>query len=246
MAEHAAGPVGGLRDAVTRFAEPRGDERALDVGTGTGPLALALAPLVREVVGIDLVPELLAHARQAAAGYDNVTFVEGDTLALPFPNSSFDLVATSRTVHHVARPELALAEMTRVTRIGGRLLIVDEIASADPLEALAQNRIEHLRDPAHARVLSDGDFRSLFDANWLVLRRFEVAREVHDLDSFLALAGCEGPARQPVHAEVDSLLARGQTAGVDLRRAGDGYTLTLSIAWYLVERRVPPVPTTAI
>src|SRR5439155_6871655 len=90
-----------LAEHVRSFVLPRGDERALDVGTGAGALALALAPLVREVVGLDRVPELLELARERAAALGNVEFVEGDAAALPFPAFSFDLAATMRTLHHV-------------------------------------------------------------------------------------------------------------------------------------------------
>ena len=234
-----------MRDQLRRFAEPRGDERALDVGTGTGTLALALAPLVREVVGLDLVPEMLAHARRGAEGVPNVTFVEGDVAELPFESESFDLVTSSRTIHHVQWPEVAVAGLTRVARTGGRLLVVDQIASADPLEALAHNRLERLRDPAHVRVLADGDFRALFEGNGLVLRRFEVEREDVELDRFLDLAGCEGGGRAAVYAEVERLLAIGQTAGIRLRRTDAGFGLTLSVAWYLLEKTPVPRPTTA-
>ncbi|HKT44959.1 MAG TPA: class I SAM-dependent methyltransferase, partial [Gaiellaceae bacterium] len=67
-----------LAEEVRSFVLPRGDERALDVGTGAGALALALAPLVREVVGVDRVPELLDRARERAAAFPNVEFVDGD------------------------------------------------------------------------------------------------------------------------------------------------------------------------
>ena len=233
----------GIREQLRHFVRPRGDERALDVGTGTGPLALALAPLVREVVGLDLVPEMLVHARRAAEGMPNVTFVEGDVAHMPFEAESFDLVASSRTIHHVPWPGIAIAEMTRVARTGGQLLVVDQIASADPLEALAHNRLEQLRDLSHMRVLPDGDFRALFEVNTLVLRRFEVDREDLELDGFLDLAGCQGEARAGVVAEVERLLSIGQTAGIRLRRLGAGYGLTLSIAWYLLEKVPRPVPT---
>jgi len=138
-------------------------------------------------------------------------------------------------------PEVAIAQMTRVTRAGGRLLVVDQITSVDPLEALAHNRVERLRDPSHVRVLSDQDFRSLFDANDLVLRRVEVEREEWELDRYLELAGCEGEARQAVIDEAEGLLERGQRAGIDLRRSGTGYGVTFSVAWYLLERVSPPL-----
>jgi SAM-dependent methyltransferase len=238
--------LGELREKLVRFVQPRGDECALDVGTGTGPFALALAPLVREVVGLDLVPEMLAHARRTAEGIPNLTFVEGDIAQLPFEAGSFDLVTTRGTIHHVAWPEVAIAEMTRVCRTHGRLLVIDQIASVDPLEALANNRIQRLRDPSHVRVLSDQDFRSLFDVNGLVRRRFDVEREDVELDRFLDLAGCEGEARAAVVAEVERLVSAGQTAGLRLRRSGAGYALTHSIAWYLLEKPPPPRATTAI
>ncbi|HEY6055108.1 MAG TPA: class I SAM-dependent methyltransferase, partial [Gaiellaceae bacterium] len=103
-----------------------GEERALDVGTGAGAFAIALAPLVREVVGVDLVPELLEQARARAP--ENVELVEADGRDLPFPPGSFDLVCSARTLHHAHRPELVVAEMTRVLRPGGTMLVLDQLA----------------------------------------------------------------------------------------------------------------------
>jgi len=107
-----------LAEQVQAFVLPRGDERAIDVGCGAGALALALAPLVREVVGVDRVPELLELARERAPG--NARFVEADATRLKFEDASFDLAGTLRTLHHVRRPELVVAELARVARPGGR------------------------------------------------------------------------------------------------------------------------------
>src|SRR3954447_12249218 len=124
VAERSAHQVGAIREQIRALLSLRGDERAVDVGTGAGALALALAPLVAEVVGVDLVPELLAAAR--AAALPNVTFVEGDATSLPFDDFAFDLACSRRTLHHVARPERAISELVRVTRPGGRLLVEDQ------------------------------------------------------------------------------------------------------------------------
>ncbi|MGI9657468.1 MAG: class I SAM-dependent methyltransferase, partial [Gaiellaceae bacterium] len=75
--------IEGLRSRVVDLLDPLGHEIALDVATGTGPFAMALAPLVREVIGVDSVPEMLEEARRLAENVPNVRFVEGSAYELP-------------------------------------------------------------------------------------------------------------------------------------------------------------------
>jgi len=207
-----------LEKDILRFVAPSGDERALDSGTGSGALAFALAPHVREVIGVDIVPELLEQARKRAERFPTVRFVQGDATILPFEYGSFDLTGTLRTLHHIARPELAVAELVRVTRPGGRVLVVDQIAPVDPIAAAELNRFERARDPSHTRALADVDLRGLFESNNLVLIRAEYEREPRDLDAYLDLAACEGEARETAET-----------------LAPPNYAADLG--WYLLEKR---------
>jgi ubiquinone/menaquinone biosynthesis C-methylase UbiE len=207
-----------LGEEVREFAWPSGDERALDVGTGAGALALALAPLVREVVGLDPVPELLELARARAA--PNTEFVEGDGTALTYPDGAFDLAGTHRTLHHVGRPDLVVAELARVTRPGGHVLVVDQLAPADPAESAVLHEFETVRDPSHARLLTDTELRELFAANRLALLRERSEDEPRELSAYLDLAGCEGHRRTRAEA----------LAAADPRR------LVERIGWYLLAR----------
>ena len=116
-----------------------------------------------------------------------------------------------------------MAQLARVTRPGGTLLVVDQIAPVDPLAALELNRFEQARDPTHARALSDADQRALFDANSLVVRRAEFDTQRRELEPYLDLAGCEGVARDRARALV----------------AADAYTAT--VGWYLLMK--PPLGT---
>ena len=173
---------------VRRLLGPfTGNEAVLDSGCGTGALAFALAPHVAEVVGVDVRADYLEAARAQAP--PNVRFVEGDATALPFGYAEFDIAGCYRVLHHVRRPELAMSELARVTRIGGRLLVVDQLGSVDPLRSLEMDRFEELRDPTHQRLLPDGDIRGYLDANDLVLISSEVVRERLDLERRLDLAG---------------------------------------------------------
>jgi ubiquinone/menaquinone biosynthesis C-methylase UbiE len=208
--------AGELAVQVRDFLPAAGEERALDAGAGTGALAFALAPLVREVVGVDSATDLLDAARRGAP--PNVTFVEGDAAHLPFERGEFDLTATFRLLHHVPRPELVVAELTRVTRPGGTILVADQLGHTDPLVSLEVDRFERARDPSHTRLLPDGDLRALFEANGLVLRRARREQEARDLDAFIAYAGCEGDSAERARALAPS----------------DPYRV--EIGWYLLRR----------
>ena len=178
------------------LAPLRGDERALDVGCGTGALAYALAPLVGEVVGLDASEEHLEAARKHAP--PGCTFVAGDAEALPFPYGDFDLVGCLRVLHHVRRPELVVSEIARVTRPGGTILLADQLGDIDPMRSLELDRFEQARDPSHTRLLPDADIRGYLDANDLVVSANEIVTERRDMERYLDVAGLQGEARERV------------------------------------------------
>jgi SAM-dependent methyltransferase len=186
-----------LAERVRRLLGPfTGTEAALDSGCGTGALAYALAPHVAEVVGIDVREDYLEAAREQAP--PNAQFVEGDAMALPFGYGEFDIACTFRVLHHVRRPELAVSELARVTRVSGRVLVVDQLGSVDPLHSLEMDRFERLRDPTHQRLLPDADVRGYLDANDLVLLTSEVVRERVDLERRLDLGGFSDEERERI------------------------------------------------
>ncbi|MGH3025679.1 MAG: class I SAM-dependent methyltransferase, partial [Gaiellaceae bacterium] len=155
-------------------------------------------PHVREVVAVDSDAAMAERARRHAPA--NVEVLVSDGELLPLDSFSFDVAATLRTLHHTRRPELLVAELVRVTRPGGAILIADQVAPVDPLAAGELNRFERARDPSTTRVLADADLRGLFDSYNLVLRREEITREPRDLDAYLDLAGCDGTEREQARA----------------------------------------------
>jgi ubiquinone/menaquinone biosynthesis C-methylase UbiE len=206
-----------LEERVRRLLAPLApDLRALDAGCGTGALAYALAPHVGEVVGVDESEAFLAAAREHAP--PNCVFVQGDVQALPFGYGEFDISGCVRVLHHVHRPELVVAELARVTRPGGRILVVDQLGSIDPIRSLELDRFERERDPTHTRLLPDADIRGFLDANDLVVLENEVTRELRDVEHFLDLAGLEGETRERV------------------RRSAPGPVYEIEIGWYVARK----------
>jgi SAM-dependent methyltransferase len=220
-ADHADARVEELRERLRRFVHLGGDERVVDVGTGAAAVPVAIAPLVSSVVGVDIVPELLEEGRRRAAGLGNVELVEGDATKLPFDAGEFELGTCVRVLHHVRRPELAVAELTRVVRLGGRVLIVDQVAPGDPLVAIEVDRFERARDPSHQRLLPDNDIRFVLEMNGLVVERAEVRMEKRELDEYLDLAGCEGESRDRA------------------RRLAPAADYQMEVGWYLARRHRP-------
>jgi len=168
-------------DLVVRFARPSSADLALDVSTGAGHNALALAPHVARVVATDLTPEMLAVARRLAAqrGLRNVEFREADVRALPFPDRSFDLVTCRTAAHHYPELGAAVREMARVLRPGGRLVVSDTVSPPDEVADRFLHAVEQLRDPTHVRDWSVAEWRQALEAAGLSVEgHAQVAVEV--------------------------------------------------------------------
>lgn len=108
--------------------EPRPGERVLDVGSGPGFLAAAIAEATGSsgvVSGIDISEPLLAAARKHCAHLAWVEFQQADATRLPFPDHAFDAAISTQVLEYVRDVDAALVEIHRVLRPGGRAVIVD-------------------------------------------------------------------------------------------------------------------------
>lgn len=109
--------------ALAALIDP--DQRVGDLACGTGQVAAALAPFVREVEAVDRSPEMLAAARDRLGAAANVRIHEGELEHLPLADAVLDAAVLMLALPYVAEPARALAEARRVLRPGGRLLLVD-------------------------------------------------------------------------------------------------------------------------
>jgi RNA polymerase sigma factor (sigma-70 family) len=116
-----------LQERLTRLLPWQQEMTVLDVGTGTGYLAGMMAPLVGEVIGVDCAPAMLTRAgeKMVQAGYQHVSFQEGMAERLPLATGSVDVAMCHMLLHHVVSPRTALAELRRVVRPGGYVVIID-------------------------------------------------------------------------------------------------------------------------
>lgn len=147
---HAQGQdLGWLVEALTL----RGTERVLDVATGAGHTAFALAPSAAEVVALDITPQMLEVAQQGAVErhLDTIRFLQGNAQALPCADASFDVVTCRQAAHHFPDVRQGIAEWVRVLKPGGKLALVDSIAPEEEDADRFLQEIEVLRDPSHVR-----------------------------------------------------------------------------------------------
>ncbi|MBN1852647.1 MAG: bifunctional demethylmenaquinone methyltransferase/2-methoxy-6-polyprenyl-1,4-benzoquinol methylase UbiE [Pirellulales bacterium] len=122
------------RRRMVRMVPPRDERPILDVCSGTGDLALAYDRLARyrnlacPIVATDFCPEMLAIGREKVArsgARDRITFIEADTIHLPFDDGQFQIVAVSFGLRNVADTDRGLAEMARVCRPGGQVAVLE-------------------------------------------------------------------------------------------------------------------------
>jgi ubiquinone/menaquinone biosynthesis C-methylase UbiE len=131
-------------DLLVEAAGPRPEEISLDVACGPGSVVAAFAQRLHKAEGLDTTEAMLDEARKLAAreGLRNVAWHRGDVYELPFEHGAFDIVSCRYAFHHLLEPARALAEMVRVCRDGGRIVLCDAFASDDPANAAAFNAME--------------------------------------------------------------------------------------------------------
>jgi ubiquinone/menaquinone biosynthesis C-methylase UbiE/DNA-binding transcriptional ArsR family regulator len=133
-----------------------------DLGCGTGQMTAALAPFVRHVIAVDASAAMLQAAKRRLQGLENVELRRGDLEALPIDDARLDAATLALVLHHLPEPERALAEVGRVLKPRGRLLILDMLPHDRESYRQQMGHVwlgfsdEHLR-----RILVESGFESI-------------------------------------------------------------------------------------
>jgi ubiquinone/menaquinone biosynthesis C-methylase UbiE len=175
-----------LLQLMTECAGVRPEDTVLDIACGPGIVSCFFARQAAHVTGLDIVPAMLERAQrlQAERQLDNIDWRLGQSTTLPFANDSFDRVVTRFSFHHYLEPAAAIAEMKRVCKPGGTVLVAD----VAPREQV-QDRFNHweiLRDPSHTRALTQAELEALGEETGMQLLRRANFRLATDLEELLA------------------------------------------------------------
>lgn len=164
-------------DRLIELTDPRPGQRALDIATGGGHVALAMARRGASVIASDLTGPMLKAARQhiQAEGVQ-AEFAGVDAQHLPFADATLDIVTCRVAAHHFPDAAQFVRECARVVRSGGVVGLVDQIGPGDPEAARYKNAYEKLRDPSHVWEYSQGEWEAFFVGAGLRVEHQEVSR----------------------------------------------------------------------
>lgn len=137
----------------------------LDVGCGAGHASFAVASSARSVVACDPTESMLAVVREQAEqrGFAHLTTTLGTAEQLAFADAQFDVVISRYSAHHWLDVPVAIREVDRVLRPGGRFLLVDTAGGDTPLHDTWLQAIELLRDPSHIRNYSQHEWLTMLE-----------------------------------------------------------------------------------
>ena len=225
-------------DRLVELAECQPDDDALDIATGGGHTALALAPHVRHIVASDLTPEMLAAAEAFIRGNEiaNATFELADAEQLPFDDASFDIVTCRIAPHHFANVPAFCREVARVLRPGGRFVLIDSWSAEDDELDRFINDVEWRRDTSHGRSYRRGEWQAMIEATGLAVDVLEPFERRHEFAEWTA----RSRMAQDEQAELERLM-RNAPAHVreffDIRLGSDGTVESFTDHKFLLRAR---------
>ncbi|MFI5388821.1 MAG: class I SAM-dependent methyltransferase [Candidatus Eremiobacterales bacterium] len=189
-------------DILVRFVAPTRDMRVLDVATGSGNTAVAIAGSVASVIAIDIAPSMLERTRELATrkGLTNVTTALMDVEALDFDDGSFDVVTSRIAPHHFIDIARGIREIARVLRPGGVFVVEDSVVPDERELDSFLNGVEKLRDPTHVRSLTAPEWTDLLASAGLAQTKTSVCRKPHGFAEWIARAGMDDAGADRVYA----------------------------------------------
>lgn len=178
-------------DAVRRLVGPGPYRRGLDVATGAGFTAFAIAEHCTETLAVDVTPQMLIEAQRIAGERNiaNVGFVLANAEALPFAGSCFDLITCRSSAHHFRNVAAFLAEAARLLEGGGILVISDPISPEDDSLVQFLDFVETLRDPTHVHDLRTSEWQRLIESAGLAVEQIETVETPQIFDDWVRRSG---------------------------------------------------------
>jgi SAM-dependent methyltransferase len=160
---------------LLELAEPKKEDRVLDLAAGTSYLAMAMAPMVSTVLTTDVTNFSIEDGRRQARerGLTNLMHFTSESEALPFKDHSFSVVFSRIAAHHFADVRKSMHEIARMVPKGGKVFIADTIVPADDEIDRFINHLDHLHDPTHIRNYSVREWKVLFADAGLKLKHVE-------------------------------------------------------------------------
>jgi ubiquinone/menaquinone biosynthesis C-methylase UbiE len=216
------------------------EDTVLDVACGPGIVVCAFAEITRHATGVDLVPAMIEQAQslQQERGLKNVSWKVADVYVLPYADDSFSIVTSRYAFHHLEDPRGVLSEMRRVCKSGGKVALVDVMASADPQQAERFNQMEKLRDPSHVRALRLSEMERLFHDVGLAAPKIKYYKMELELESVLQRSFPEEGDAEKVRTLIRQAVENDEM-GINARQEGERIKFTYLIA-VLVSEKDPP------
>ena len=186
---HAGGPD---LTMLVEWLDPRPAERALDVATGGGHVALALARAGVDLDACDLTPEMLVAARGLLEDNDcTARFSVAEASALPYEDETFDIVTCRIAAHHFPEAQTFFTEVARVLKPGGRFGFQDQALPPEGPSAVLTDVFERTRDTSHNQAYNENGWKTLIERVDLVVERSQLVDKRHDFSDWTARQGCE-------------------------------------------------------